>query len=291
MLTIKALSYRYPNQDVLNNIDVELPGTGVIGLIGNNGAGKSTFLDILTGAKIPDSGEIYWKDIELYANEHFPPYRLGYLPENFIGPGQMRCGEYIQSISELHQSKAEDIDLLIDILDLQQNEHKKIKALSKGYQQRIGIFQAFAGNPELIILDEPTNGLDPGQKDMFFQLVSSHRSSKLILLSSHLLEEFVQLCDEFLILHNGQMTMQNRGSLKKERAGYELEGTGPREALASLTGVIESIEPMAQNHYRLTIQTSESISEVIAQLEDKGWQIDRFGRLSHHLKRKLEEKE
>ena len=150
MILIEHINKSFGAQQVLKDIRLEIPSGQVLGLLGPNGAGKSTLMKILIGLWKADSGKVQVPD------------RIGYLPENNPLYDEMYVTEYLQFMAGLTHAN-EDIDALIDRVGLVPERHKHIRELSKGYRQRVGLAQALLGNPELLILDEPTTGLDPNQ--------------------------------------------------------------------------------------------------------------------------------
>ncbi len=187
---------------------LEIPAGQVVGLLGPNGAGKSTLMKILMGLWKPDSGTVS------------VPASIGYLPENNPLYDEMYVSEYLDFMAELtnrqifkssnfqifKSSNLQIVNDLIDLVGLTPERHKHIRELSKGYRQRVGLAQALIGNPELLILDEPTTGLDPNQLIEIRALIKSltHSSSNpSVILSTHIMQEVREMCDRVIILDHG----------------------------------------------------------------------------------------
>ena len=179
---------------------LEIPAGQVVGLLGPNGAGKSTLMKILMGLWKPDSGTVS------------VPASIGYLPENNPLYDEMYVTEYLEFMAGLtnrqivKSSNLQIVNGLIDLVGLTPERHKHIRELSKGYRQRVGLAQALIGNPELLILDEPTTGLDPNQLIEIRALIKSltHSSSNpSVILSTHIMQEVREMCDRVIILDHG----------------------------------------------------------------------------------------
>jgi ABC-2 type transport system ATP-binding protein len=176
---------------------LEIPAGQVVGLLGPNGAGKSTLMKILMGLWRPDSGTVS------------VPASIGYLPENNPLYEEMYVTEYLDFMAGLTNRQIANrqiVNDLIDLVGLTPERHKHIRELSKGYRQRVGLAQALIGNPELLILDEPTTGLDPNQLIEIRALIKSltHSSSNpSVILSTHIMQEVREMCDRVIILDHG----------------------------------------------------------------------------------------
>lgn len=192
MILIEHISKSFGAQQVLKDIRLEIPSGQVLGLLGPNGAGKSTLMKILIGLWKADSGKVQ------------VPERIGYLPENNPLYDEMYVTEYLQFMAGLTHAN-EDIDALIDRVGLVPERHKHIRELSKGYRQRVGLAQALLGNPELLILDEPTTGLDPNQLVEIRSLIRDLGKERTVILSTHIMQEVREMCDRVVILDHGEI--------------------------------------------------------------------------------------
>lgn len=197
----------FGRQPVLRDVTLTIPDGQILGLLGPNGAGKSTLMKILIGLWRADSGEVK------------APLRIGYLPENNPLYDEMYVAEYLRFMAQMtnDQLPITNVDALIDRVGLTPERHKHIRELSKGYRQRVGLAQALLGDPELIILDEPTTGLDPNQLVEIRALIrditkspltydqSPMTKSPIVILSTHIMQEVREMCDRVVILHHGQL--------------------------------------------------------------------------------------
>ena len=227
MVSLQHISKSFGSQKVLNDVSLEIPAGQIIGLLGPNGAGKSTLMKILIGLWSADSGTVS------------APARIGYLPENNPLYEDMYVSEYLAFMAGLTINggaskrgpaalNREAINSLIDLVGLSPERHKHIRELSKGYRQRVGLAQALLGDPELLILDEPTTGLDPNQlveiRALIRDLTANRESvcqsegrsvsavvcqqsgpsaKRSIILSTHILQEVREMCDRVIILDHG----------------------------------------------------------------------------------------
>ena len=207
MVSIQHISKSFGSQKVLNDVSLEIPAGQIVGLLGPNGAGKSTLMKILIGLWSADSGTVS------------APSRIGYLPENNPLYEEMYVTEYLQFMAGLTSvspkaglsgeaglySVSEAVSSLIDKVGLTPECHKHIRELSKGYRQRVGLAQALIGDPELLILDEPTTGLDPNQLVEIRSLIRSLGKDRTVILSTHIMQEVREMCDRVVILDHGEI--------------------------------------------------------------------------------------
>ncbi len=207
MITIEHINKSFGTQQVLKDVSLEIPAGQVLGLLGPNGAGKSTLMKILIGLWKADSGSV-----------SVPP-RIGYLPENNPLYEEMYVTEYLRFMASLTASKASGltgeagltakrsysaaVNELIELVGLTPERHKHIRELSKGYRQRVGLAQALLGDPQLLILDEPTTGLDPNQLVEIRSLIRDLGKDRTVILSTHIMQEVSAMCDRVVILDHG----------------------------------------------------------------------------------------
>lgn len=203
ILKIENLSKKYGNQLSLNELSLELKSGEIVGLLGPNGAGKSTLMKILTGFLKPHSGEIYINNLSYTSHLKQLQHLIGYLPENNPLYTEMYVKEYLQFCAAIYAVNKKQIEFVIEQVGLTAEAHKKIHQLSKGYRQRVGLAAALLHNPSILILDEPTTGLDPNQLDEIRLLIKKLGKDKIVLLSSHILQEIEAVCDRVIILHKG----------------------------------------------------------------------------------------
>lgn len=193
MIKIEHINKSFGAQQVLRDVNLEIPAGQVLGLLGPNGAGKSTLMKILIGLWKADSGTVS------------VPERIGYLPENNPLYEEMYVTEYLEFMAKMTnvQDPMSNVDALIERVGLTPERHKHIRELSKGYRQRVGLAQALLGNPELLILDEPTTGLDPNQLVEIRALIRDLGKERTVILSTHIMQEVREMCDRVVILDHG----------------------------------------------------------------------------------------
>ena len=192
---IAHINKSFGSQQVLRDVTMDIPEGQVLGLLGPNGAGKSTLMKILIGLWNADSGSVE------------APKRIGYLPENNPLYEEMYVVEYLRFMAKITQvfQRESVVDELIERVGLTAERHKHIRELSKGYRQRVGLAQALLGDPELLILDEPTTGLDPNQLVEIRALIRSLGKDRTVILSTHIMQEVREMCDRVIILDHGQI--------------------------------------------------------------------------------------
>lgn len=205
MVQIENISKKYGNIEALRNINLTIHDGEIVALLGVNGAGKSTLMKILAGILLPDSGTVNIGGYNLYIDDREGQKQIGYLSEDNPLYEDMYVREYLYYVADIYRVNKGEIDLLIDKAGLKQESKKKIGALSKGNRQRVGIAQALIHNPALLILDEPTNGLDPNQRENLNRLLIEQTKNKIILLSTHLLKEVQTSCTRYILIHKGQI--------------------------------------------------------------------------------------
>jgi ABC-2 type transport system ATP-binding protein len=194
---IDHINKAFGAQQVLKDVTLDIPEGQVLGLLGPNGAGKSTLMKILIGLWKADKGTV------------IVPERIGYLPENNPLYEEMYVVEYLRFMAQMTGIQPSAIsrqtDALIERVGLTPERHKHIRELSKGYRQRVGLAQALLGDPQLLILDEPTTGLDPNQLVEIRALIRSLGADRTVILSTHIMQEVREMCDRVVILDHGQI--------------------------------------------------------------------------------------
>lgn len=200
MVQIAHINKSFGAQQVLRDVSLDIPAGQIVGLLGPNGAGKSTLMKILIGLWSADSGTVQ------------VPQRIGYLPENNPLYEDMYVSEYLEFMAQMTYSASRlstfdfersGLSTLIDLVGLSPERHKHIRELSKGYRQRVGLAQALLGDPQLLILDEPTTGLDPNQLVEIRALIKNLGKDRTVILSTHIMQEVREMCDRVIILDHG----------------------------------------------------------------------------------------
>lgn len=207
-IRVNSLTKKYGNQLAVNNISFTVGHGEVVGFIGPNGSGKSTTMKCICGIIPPTAGEIELLDKNLSANEVEIKKLIGYLPEHNPLYLDMYVTEYLQHIDRYYsnrEGRKSRIKDTIHLSGLGREQHKKIGQLSKGYRQRVGLAQAIIHDPKILILDEPTTGLDPNQIIEIRHLISGLAKDKTVLLSTHILQEVEAICDRIIVINKGDI--------------------------------------------------------------------------------------
>tara|TARA_B110000259_G_scaffold2339_2_gene2775 strand:+ start:6101 stop:6994 length:894 start_codon:yes stop_codon:yes gene_type:complete len=215
-LIINQVKKKYGKIEALQGVSMALKAGEVVGLLGPNGAGKSTLMKILTGSIEQWNGTITYKNLDLRYSLKSIQQNTGYLPENNPLYGELFVLEYLHFTASLYKIKDAPFTKIIDQVGLTEYRNRKIDTLSKGYQQRVGLAAALLHNPEILILDEPTTGLDPNQMVEIRKLIRNLGKDKIVILSSHILSEVESVCDRVVIIKEGKLVAdKNLEDLRK----------------------------------------------------------------------------
>ncbi|MCP4310729.1 MAG: gliding motility-associated ABC transporter ATP-binding subunit GldA [Bacteroidetes bacterium] len=264
-IAVKGISRLYGSQLAVNDVSFTVSTGEIVGFIGPNGAGKSTTMKIITGTLVPDRGEVLIREMPVGENLKSIRKIIGYLPENNPLYPEMYIREYLEYVAGLYQisgkQKRNRVAKVIEMTGLTPEVHKKIENLSKGFRQRVGLAQALIHDPEILILDEPTTGLDPNQLMEIRSLISSIGKEKTVLLSTHILQEVEAICDRVIIIKQGNIVADDRSASLKERGAgtfqtiyVELDSPTDPEIWKELS-VIQNVKPLEGNQFLL--ETSE----------------------------------
>ena len=211
-LEIKKINKKYGDQDALIDVSFSLKKGDIVGFLGPNGAGKTTLMKIITSIIKPDSGDITINGYDTQKNEISTKRQIGYLAENNPLYKDMLVTEYLDFIASLYEieNKKDKVNEIIKKTGLESEIKKKIEELSKGYKQRVGIAAALVHDPNVLILDEPTTGLDPNQLIEIRKLVQEIGQEKIVLLSTHILQEIPKICNHIIIINKGRIVENTR---------------------------------------------------------------------------------
>jgi len=289
LLQAQGLERRYGDRLALAGLDLTLGRGEILGLLGPNGAGKSTTLRILSGTLPPSAGRVRLAGIDLQERPLAAKRHLGYLPEQPPVYADMRVGDYLGYCGRLHGLKRQAllaaVTRAIERCQLGEVRHRVIGNLSKGYQQRVGLAQAILHKPDVLILDEPTVGLDPLQIRAIRLLIQELRSEYAVIFSSHILPEIETLCDRVVILSRGRAVYQ--GALSAPAGGPREVllrcAREPRpELLAALPAVLEAVA-VEPRRLRLRLADEAAAEEVQRAVLEAGWGLQEWLPLEQHL--------
>ncbi len=226
-IEIKNLTKIYNTQKALDNVSLSASQGEIVGLLGPNGAGKSTMMKIITCFIPPTSGEVKVCGFDIFDNPMEVRSSIGYLPEQNPLYLDLYVRESLEFIAGLHhlkgEAKKQRVEQMVELVGLTKEVNKKIGALSKGYRQRVGLAQAMIHDPKVLILDEPTTGLDPNQLVEIRQIIRQMGKEKTVLLSTHIMQEVEAVCSRAIIINNGQLVADD--SIQHLSEGGSLEKT------------------------------------------------------------------
>lgn len=250
MIEVKNLVKRYGNHTAVDGLNFTIEEGKIYGFLGPNGAGKSTTMNMITGYIASTSGEVLINGCNILDDAEKAKKYIGYLPEQPPLYFDMTVREYLQFVAELKKVPKKDretmIEEIMDVVKIKEMSNRLIRNLSKGYKQRVGLAQAIIGYPEIIILDEPTVGLDPKQIIEIRDLIKSLGKNHTVILSSHILSEVSAVCDYVLIIAHGKLvasdTPENLSKKAFEDDALELTVKGERDEIVSAVEAFENVD-------------------------------------------------
>jgi len=289
MIDVRNLSKRYGRHTAVDNLSFQVGAGKIVGFLGPNGAGKTTTLRMLTGYLPPSSGSAHIAGFDIFRQSLQARRKIGYMPENVPLYDEMRVREYLRYRAELKGLKGKDarnhIGETMELCSLTHVRRKMIKTLSKGYRQRVGLADALVHKPDLLILDEPTNGLDPNQIRSIRKLIKRLGETHTILVSTHILHEVEMTCDHVIIIDEGKIKatgspsslvddMRTAGKISLELQADAETASGAISRLGNVKKVIH--EETMDDWIRFSVlvdsgtDTREKISNLASQY---GWPV------------------
>jgi len=292
MIEVKNLTKKFGQTVAVDDISFSIQKGEIIGLLGPNGAGKTTTMRILTGFLSSDSGSVKINGIDIEKNPVEAQKKIGYLPENNPLYKNMQVAEFLDLAASLHQipknKRKEALDFAVKSVNIEKVYYRPIGELSKGYKQRVGIAAALIHRPEIIILDEPTEGLDPNQRTEIRQLIKDLSKEHTIIMSTHVMQEASAVGSRMLIINKGKIiadgTPEQLSKLSKREnvLALELEGEKVEEELQSIKNVKKvEIKKLQEKKFRAEVipETDVRIEPIVSQKiwENKWvvWKIER----------------
>jgi ABC-2 type transport system ATP-binding protein len=269
-IKVEYISKLYGTQRALDNVSFEVKTGEIVGFLGPNGAGKSTMMKILTCFIPPSAGKASVNGFDVMTQSLDVRKSVGYLPEHNPLYLDMYVKEYLEFIAGLHKinNVQQRIREMIDITGLEVEQHKRIGQLSKGYRQRVGLAQALIHDPQVLILDEPTTGLDPNQLAEIRELIKQVGKQKTVMLSTHIMQEVEILCDRVIIINKGKIVTDKETEVLQQgddnRIVIRVEFSAPADVnkLKHLQGV-ESVEQLSNNTYHIVTVTARDLRQDI----------------------------
>ena len=301
-ISVKNLTKVYGQQKALDNISFGLEKGEIVGFLGPNGAGKSTTMKIATCYLPPTSGSLEVCGLDVVENPLKVRQQIGYLPEHNPLYLDMYVHEYLGFIGHVHDLRGkalrENVGRVIEMFGLTKEQNKLIGALSKGYRQRVGLAQALINDPKVLILDEPTTGLDPNQLTEIRELILEVSSEKTVLFSTHIMQEVQALCQRVVIINNGQIVADKpvsqltddpiaSGSKRVIKVVFQTPVT--RQALLKIPGVA-SVDEHQDNGFLLVSSEDKDLrATVFHYAVEKGWTLLELTRETHSLEKVFKE--
>ena len=287
-IVVENLTKKYGAQRAVDNISFRVKTGEILGFLGPNGAGKTTTMKAIVTYLTPNEGDIHVGNFSIHQNPDEIKKMIGYLPENNPLYSDMPVIDYLKFVAELQgieKAKIKDKILeMITICGLEGEKHKKIGELSKGYKQRVGLAQALIHDPQVLVLDEPTAGLDPNQIVEIRELIKKIGREKTVILSSHILAEVEATCDRILIINKGKIVADGTSKdLRKQSEGREIlkvriEDGEKNEVFKSLQelSTIGIVDFMKKDDSAFEVQSKPGISsrkEIFKLCVEKGWTL------------------
>jgi ABC-2 type transport system ATP-binding protein len=271
-IVVKNLLKTYGAQRAVNNINLTINQGEIVGFLGPNGAGKSTTMKMITGYLKPDSGDILVSNINVSTHPLEAKKKIGYLPESNALYYDMYVREYLSFMADVHEIKnaKPKIQTIIETVGLTSESAKKIGQLSKGYKQRVGLAAALLHDPEVLILDEPTSGLDPNQIVEIRQVIKEQGTNKIVLFSSHILQEVEAICDRVIIIHKGTIVADDQLSNLQQQSATNIVRVGFKEPLEAewlkRMRAVSAVNKIDTYNWSLKTDEPESVRKQILEL-------------------------
>ncbi len=222
-IEVKNITKFYEQQKALDNVSFSIKKGEIVGFLGPNGAGKSTMMKIITGFINASEGDVLVSNFNIETTKIDAQKNIGYLPEHNPLYLEMYVKEYLLFNAGIHKVSKNEVDKIIVKVGLQPEAHKKINQLSKGYRQRVGLAAALLHNPEVLILDEPTTGLDPNQLVEIRNLIKEIGKDKTVLFSTHIMQEVEAICDRVILINKGKIIADKKLNELRENQDQVLE--------------------------------------------------------------------
>ena len=282
VVKVERLSHRYSIQWAIRDISFEIPGKGIYGLLGSNGAGKSTTMNIISGVIKQTEGNVFIKGIDTRKDPVRAKRLIGFLPQKPPLYGDLTVEEYLVHCARLRWIPTDKIpaalDKVLERCGIAHFRKRLIKNLSGGYQQRVGIAQAIIHEPELVIFDEPTNGLDPNQIMEVRHLIKDIAEERTVILSTHILTEVQAICDNIMMIEEGHLvfmgTMEEFDNYITPNSLYVSFVDAPTvEVLSKIEGV-QKAEDLGQGKFRVHFTDAQETTDAIVKASTAGeWRL------------------
>ena len=282
IVKVKHLSHRYSIQWAIRDINIEITRNGIYGLLGSNGAGKSTTMNIICGVLKQTEGEVYIKGINLRENPVEAKKHLGFLPQKPPLHMDLTVEEYLVHCANMRLIPAHEVQGAVkDVMGrcgISHFSRRLIRNLSGGYQQRLGIAQAIIHNPDFVVLDEPTNGLDPNQIVEIRELIREIAVDRTVILSTHILSEVQATCDYIRMIEEGQVVFSGTvdefdNYIVPNTLFVSLIAAPPAEVIREIPGVV-AVDELGGSKFRIQFSDAlEATERLVEASVTKGWRL------------------
>jgi ABC-2 type transport system ATP-binding protein len=282
IIRVEHLSHRYSSTWAIEDINFEINNTGVVGLLGSNGAGKSTTMNIMCGVLSQTRGNVYVGGINLDENPIPAKKKIGFLPQNAPLHHDLTVQEYLLYCGHLRSIENKKMRSAVEMAKrhcgIADFSHRLIKNLSGGYRQRVGLAQAILHEPELVVLDEPTNGLDPNQIIEIRHLIKEIAEQRAVIFSSHILSEVQLTCNEVKMIERGRLVFSDtmeafNNYIQPNILLLTLASNPPAVELSTVPGILR-VEKLFEKHYRVHFSGAVEVAEEIVQRSvEKNWRL------------------
>ena len=282
IVSVKNLSHRYSVQWAIKDISFDITKKGVMGLLGSNGAGKSTTMNIICGVLNQTEGEVFINGINLRENPVEAKRYIGFLPQQPPLYTDLTVEEYLRNAAHLRLMEKSEVNKAVDVAlarcSISHFRNRLIKNLSGGYQQRVGIAQAIVHNPAFVVLDEPTNGLDPNQIIEIRRLIREIAEERAVLISTHILPEVQAACDYIMMIEHGQKVFEGTinafNTYMSPSALMTIMHNAPTtEELLKIEGIVR-VERLTKTRIRLHFKGDNAIvGRVVKQAVENQWHL------------------
>ncbi len=272
MIELKKVTKRYSTQTAVKNLSIKIKTGEIVGLLGPNGAGKSTTMKIISGFLVPDKGEVIVEGIDVKENPVKAKTQIGYMPENNPLYKDMIVKDAINYALELHgvprKKWAERIKYSVESTGLQKVFYRPISELSKGFKQRVGIAQVLVHDPKILILDEPTEGLDPNQRGEIRNLIKKLGKDRTVIISTHVMQEVEAMCSRIIIINQGEIIKDgSKDEITKSKLGVHIIKLKLKSAKAKValkfSGEVE-------------VESTSTVKKGMSEFEIKVKDLDKF---------------
>lgn len=291
MISVKNLHKSFGELTAVNNLSFEIGKGEIVGFLGPNGAGKTTTMRLLTGYLTPDDGQVTVEDLDIIQSREQVQKIIGYLPENNPLYKQMLVSEMFDLSAELKQipkkERRQAFDFAVEAVSIEDVFYRPIAELSKGYKQRVGMALALMHRPRVIIMDEPTEGLDPNQRNDIRDLIKNLAKDRTIILSTHVMQEALAISNRILIINKGKLVADGKPEELTKQAGdvtritVDLEGTGIVKELKKIDGLVHlNPEKLGRGRYLINLNYTgktpiqKELSLLVAKHEWIVWHLE-----------------